>query len=256
MQGFAAAYRVVAAVLVVVVLVDASCGKDANPTNRGVTVFAAASLTNAFGDMKPGLAKDEPHLDVTYSFGGSGALVTQIEQGAPADVIATADLATMKRLFNAGLVILRGPFARNSLTIVVAPGNPKQIATLGDLGRDDVVFVTEDASVPAGQYAKQLLDKAGVVAHPKSFELDVKAAVAKVTSGQADATIAYVTDVKAVGASASGVAIPSSQNVVAEYWIAIVGASKDHAPAQAFIDFIQKGGGRDALTRRGFRLAA
>ena len=124
-----------------------------------------------------------PRLSVTYSFAGSGALVTQVRQGAPADVVATADTASMQRLIDANLVETPTSFARNRLEILVAPGNPRGIRGLSDLSRTDLKLVLEDASVPAGAYAAQILQRAGVVAHPVSKEPDVKSAVAK-ASGQ------------------------------------------------------------------------
>ena len=110
---------------------------------------------------------------------GSGALVTQIQQGAPADVIATADTASMKKLTDAGLVEAPTTFAKNKLEILVAPGNPKGIHTLSDLSRSEIKLVTEDDTVPAGKYAVQILLGAGVTVSPVSKEADVKSAVAK-----------------------------------------------------------------------------
>jgi molybdate transport system substrate-binding protein len=217
-----------------------------------VTVFAAASLTESFNDEQTTLKSEQPGLSITYNFGGSGALVTQIQQGAPADVIATADTASMQELVDAGLVETPQTFATNKLRILVAPGNPKSIQGLSDLSRSDITFVTEDETVPAGKYAAQALKSAGVTTHPVSKEADVKSAVAKVTSGEADATIVYVTDVTAAGSKGQGVAIPDSQNVVATYPIAVLKSAKDKDAAQAFIAAMVKGSGQDALSRRGF----
>src|SRR5262249_25475898 len=158
---------------------------------------------------------------VTYNFGGSGTLVTQIQQGAPADVIATADTDTMKKLTDGGQVETPTTFAKNKLEILVAPGNPKQIKGLSDLSRTDLKVVLCDTTVPAGKYARQALSTAGVTVNPVSNEPDVKSAVAKVTSGEADATIVYQTDVTAAGSKGTGVVIPDNQNVIATYPIAI-----------------------------------
>jgi molybdate transport system substrate-binding protein len=224
----------------------AACSSDVNNVTESVTVFAAASLTDSFNDIHP------DGVSVRYSFGGSGALVTQIQQGAPADVIATADIASMKKLTDAGLVETPTTFARNKLEMLVAPGNPKGITTVADLARTDIKFVTEDDTVPAGKYAAQILQAARVTAHPVSKELDVKAAVAKVTSGEADVTVVYATDVKAVGTKGQGVPIPDAQNVVAEYPIAIVKGTKSHAAASVFVADVVNGAGHNALLRRGF----
>jgi len=247
-----------------VVLVSASlvaaaaCGSGANQTKAAgasgpLTVFAAASLTEGLTDVQAGLKVSEPRLSLTYSFGGSGALVTQIQQGAPADVVATADSASMKKLSDAALVEPPTVFAKNTLEILVAPGNPKAVSGLPDLSRTDLKVVTEDESVPAGKYAAQALETAGVTLDPVSKETDVKAAVAKVTSGEADATIVYVTDVDAAGRKGQGIEIPDAFNVVAEYPIAIVKTTRNHAAAVAFVDAVVRGSGQDALRARGFR---
>jgi len=217
-----------------------------------VTVFAAASLTESFDDLQASLKASDPGLSVIYSFGSSGALVTQVQQGAPADVIATADTATMKRLNDAGLVEAPVTFARNKLEILVAPGNLKGVKGLADLARGDLKVVLGDDTVPVGRYGAQALQAAGVTVSPVSKEVDVKAAVAKVTSGEADASIVYVTDVNAAGAKGQGVTIPDAQNVIAEYPIAVLRATRDHAAAAAFVDSVVNGAGRTALRRRGF----
>src|SRR4051794_21293808 len=248
---------VLLAVLVAVAI--AACGSDskgasatASSSSGPVTVFAAASLTESFNDLQKTLQSSSPGLDVTYSFAGSGALVTQVQQGAPADVIATADTASMKKLTDAGLVETPTTFARNKLEILVAPGNPLGIKTLQDLSRADIRLVTEDETVSAGKYAAQVLERARVKTSPVSKEPDVKSAVAKVTSGEADATIVYVTDVAAAGSKGQRVEIPDAQNVVAEYPIAVVKGSPHHDAAKAFVDAVLHGDGQDALGKHGF----
>ncbi len=231
----------------------AGAGSTTSPGASGpVTVFAAASLTESLNDLQTALKASDPGLAVTYSFGGSGALVTQIQQGAPADVIATADTASMNKLTAAGLAEAPTTFARNKLEILVAPGNPKAINGLSDLSRSEVKLVVEDETVPAGKYSAQALRTAGVTVSPVSKEADVKSAVAKVTTGEADATIVYVTDVNAAGSNGQGIEIPDGQNVIAEYPIAIVKATRSHAAAAAFVGAVAGGSGQDALHRRGF----
>jgi molybdate transport system substrate-binding protein len=216
-----------------------------------VTVLAAASLTAPFQAAQAEL----PGLAITYSFAGSGALAAQIQSGAPADVVATADVATMQALVDAGLVEAPVVFARNRLEILVAPGNPHHIEGLADLAASDLTVVLADDAVPAGRYAKAVLDRAGVTVHPASRELDVKAATAKVTSGEADATIAYATDVVAAGSRAEGVEIPAAQNVVAEYPIAVVAGAAHGQAAEAFVRSAVDGKVRDALDDQGFLAA-
>lgn len=249
--------------LTVALLVAATaCGSDKKSTTStpragakpsgALIVFAAASLTESFDDEKATLKTASPDLSIRYDFAGSGALVTQIQQGAPADVIATADTASMKKLTDAGLVETATTFARNKLEILVAPGNPKRIKRLADLARTDLKLVLADATVPAGKYAAKALKAAGVTVHPVSREADVKSAVAKVTTGEADATVVYVSDVEAAGTKGSGVEIPADQNVIAEYPIAIVKATKNHSGAAAFVKAIVKGSGQTALKSHGF----
>jgi len=190
---------------------------------------------------------------LTYNFAGSQALVTQIKSGAPADVFASADQKNMQKLVAAGLVEAPKIFARNQLEIAVAPGNPKHITGLADLERPGVTLVLEDPSVPAGNYAREAFRKAGLPEpKPASNELDVKSTLAKLTSGDADAVVVYVTDVKAAGSKVDGVAIPDSQNVIATYPIAALKESKNLAAAEAFVDEIVGGTGRQALQARGF----
>jgi molybdate transport system substrate-binding protein len=230
----------------------ASGARSATSASGPVLVFAAASLTGAFSIEQGTLRSERPGLDVTFSFAGSGTLVTQIQQGAPADVIATADMSSMQKLVDGGLVERPTVFAHNKLAIVTASGNPKDIHSLADLARPDVALVLADPSVPAGKYAAQILTNADVTVNPKSLETDVKAAIARVTSGEADAAIVYVTDVKAAGTAAEGIDIVDSQNVVAQYPIAIVKATSHHDAAAAFVDAITKGSGQAALRASGF----
>lgn len=245
------------AIVVVGALVAGACGGRAHPPRTTgpsgpVTVLAAASLTEAFGDVRVALQARSPGLRVTYSFGGSQALVRQIEQGAPADVFASADTKTMQRLVDEGLVEAPRTFAENRLEIVVGRGNPKHVAGLRDLGRADLRVVLADPSVPVGSYSRQALDRAGVTAHPRSLELDVKAVLAKVLAGEADAAIVYQSDVAAAGASVTGVVVPAGENVVAEYPIAIVKRTTNRRAAEAFVDEVLGGPGREALQGRGF----
>ena len=243
-----------------VLLAACSGAREVRPPAAGprgpVTVFAAASLTEAFNDVRESLRSSTPGLSVTFSYGGSAALVRQIQQGAPADVVATADSGTMEQLTDAGLVETPVTFARNRLEILVARGNPKTVTRLADLARPDLKVVLADDSVPAGKYAAQALQAAGAKVKPVSKEADVKAAVAKVTLGEADAAIVYATDVLAAGTKGQGVEIPPSANVVAEYPVAVMKSTKNLAAARAFVDALLDGAGQDALRQRGFSPAA
>ena len=222
--------------LAVLLLVGACCA----PSDAGVTVLAAASLTEAFGDL--GRA--------TFSFAGSQQLVAQVEAGAPVDVVATADAEAMDRLVRAGLVGEPRDFARNRLAIAVEPGNPKQITALADLDRDGLKVVLADPAVPAGRYTRQVLARAGVDVRPVSLELDVKAVARTVAAGEADAGLVYATDV----AAGARVDVPDAVNVVATYPVAVVATSGKRAQAEAFVDRLLGPEGRAALAGRGFGL--
>lgn len=240
-------------------LAAAACA-SANPSAerdagfRGeITVFAAASLTDSFKAVGEAFMKKNPGVKVTFSFDASSALVTQITQGAPADLFASADTANMDKLTAAGL---NGDapvtFATNLLQIITAPGNPKGITGLADLAAPDLKVVLCDATVPCGKYAKQSLDAAEVAVTPVSLEQNVKAVVTKVTAGEADAGIVYATDAKAAGAKAAGVEIPKDQNVVATYPIASTKTSKLTDVDEAFIAFLTGAEGQAVLASFGF----
>ena len=200
---------------------SAASGSSSAALSGQITVLAAASLTESFTAIGKAFEAAHPGTKVVFSFGASSTLATQITQGAPADVFASADTATMDKLTTAGLNgAAPVTFATNLLSIITGPGNPKGITGLADLARADLKLVLCDPSVPCGRYAAQSLAKAKVTATPVSLEQNVKGVVTKVTAGEADAGIVYTTDVKAAGAKAAGVAIPADQNVVATYPIA------------------------------------
>jgi len=243
-----------AAVLAAAALGLAACGGGGSGGSGGqspaeIKVFAAASLTAAFTELGRRYTAAQG-TKVTFNFAGSQALATQIGQGAPADVFASADLDNMAKVKD--LVGTPQSFASNRLAIVVEQGNPKGIRTLDDLAGGDVKVVLAAGEVPAGRYAKQVLDRAGVKVTPVSQEDNVKAVVAKVSLGEADAGIVYATDVAAGGASVEGVDIPREQNVVATYPIATVKAGKAQDAAQAFMDLVLSGQGQEVLHRYGF----
>ena len=160
---------------------------------------------------------------VTFNFAGSASLVTSINNGAPADVFASADTPNMDKVVNAGNATSSpANFATNKLQIVVPAGNPKGIKGLSDLANPGTVVILCAPAVPCGNYANQALTKAAVKVTPKSQEQDVNAVVSKVSLGEADAGIVYVTDVKSAGAKVQGVDIPDDQNVIASYPMATI----------------------------------
>ncbi|MEP6658791.1 MAG: molybdate ABC transporter substrate-binding protein [Acidimicrobiales bacterium] len=224
------------------------------PALKGdITVFAASSLTAAFNEVGASFTTTNPEAHVTFSYDASSALVAQIIEGAPADLFASADTANMDKLTT---LALNGTtsvvFATNLLQIIVAPGNPKAITGVADLAKADLKVVLCAPEVPCGKYANQILDTAKVTVTPASLEQNVKGVVTKVTAGEADAGIVYVTDVMAAGAKAAGVDIPADINVIAKYPIASVKASTHADVDQAFIDFLTGSNGQAILAKYGF----
>jgi molybdate transport system substrate-binding protein len=216
-----------------------------------VTVLAAASLTESFGALERAFEARHPEVDVIASFAGSSALVAQIEQGSPADVIATADQASMSRLVESGHVVHPQVFAANRLTIVVEAGNPKRVRALADLARPELIVVLAAEQVPVGRYAREALARARVTVAPRSLEENVKAVVAKIALGEADAGIVYATDVRAAPKLAS-VPIPDAHNVIASYPIAPLTGAKNPDGARTFVAFVTSAEGREILRRAGF----
>jgi molybdate transport system substrate-binding protein len=239
------------AVLAALFLARAAPADDTEP--RPVLVFAAASLTDAFTALGAAFAAGHGPASLEQNFAGSPALVAQIESGAPAEVIATADSANMAKLESAGrLANAPAVFARNRLEIVVERGNPKGVKGLADLARVDLVVILAAEAVPAGRYAREALKAAGVTVEPRSLEENVKAVLNKVALGEADAGIVYTTDVRAAGERVAGVAIPDAQNVIASYPIALVKQAEVRADAREFIAFVLSDEGRAILARFGF----
>jgi len=248
--------RIRLAAMLAVALVLAACGGDDEPSGGTsaspgeLRVFAAASLTAAFGKLGEQFTAANGGTKVTFNFAGSQALATQIQQGAPADVFASADTTNMDKVKD--LVGAPQVFAGNLLQIVVEKGNPKGVKGLDDLASSDLKVVLAAEEVPAGRYAKQILDQAGASVQPVSQEDNVKAVVTKVSLGEADAGIVYATDVTAGGDKVEGVDIPREQNVVAAYPIATVEASRTQDQAQAFVDLVRSAEGQGVLQSFGF----
>jgi molybdate transport system substrate-binding protein len=237
-------------------LLLAACGQT--PTAPGVsartalTVFAAASLQPPFDKIGARLLSTQ-NIATTFSYAGTQTLTTQLTQGAPADVFASADVAHMTTAQSAGLLHSQSVlFAHNRLEITVAKGNPKGIHSLADLARSGLVVVLADPSVPAGKYAAQALAKAGVTVHPASLEQQVTGVLSKVALGEADAGIVYVSDVVTSG-QVDGVVIPDAQNVIADYPIAVLKSAQNQAGAVAFVDFVLSTEGQSILTSAGFQ---
>jgi molybdate transport system substrate-binding protein len=215
-------------------------------------VFAAASLTGAFNAAKAPLESSNPGLSITYNFAGSNALVTQIQQGAPADVFASADQKNMDKLVTANLVDTPVTFAKNKLEIAVAPGNPKNVTSLQDLAKSGITVVLGEPGLPAGDYTRQVESQLGITITPKSLCPDVKTCITQVATGEADATVVYVTDVKAAGTKVAGVTIPDNVQPAITYPIAVVKATHNQAAAEAFVQSAVSGQVQQELIAMGF----
>jgi len=226
-----------------------------DPSLRGnVTVFAAASLTDAFEAIGEAFEETNPDVDVTFSFASSSGLVGQIIEGAPADVFAPADVASMDQLVEAE-ANRDDPrvFATNSLAIIVEAGNPLGITGVEDLAADsDLIVVSCAPGVPIGAYTQEVFANAGVEVEIDSFEENVRAVSAKVQLGEADAGVVYATDVAAAGDAALGVAIPDDINVVAEYPIVTTAEAGNPDAAAGFVAFVLSDEGQAVLAEFGF----
>ena len=224
----------------------AGCGA-AGRSDDAVTVLAASSL-------RPVFEKVAPRFDgrLRFSFAASSRLVTQVEDGAPADVVATADEASMAPLDRAGrLAAPSVPFATNRLAIGVARGNPRGVRALSDLSRPGLVVVLAAPEVPAGRYAAEALRRARVVVKPVSLEDDASAVAARVERSEADAGLTYLTEVRARPAL-EAVLLPDAADVRATYAIGVLRTSRHPAAARRFVELVRSEAGQRLLAAAGF----
>jgi molybdate transport system substrate-binding protein len=239
------------AILLVACGGGAAGARDGSGEEEELRVFAASSLTGAFESLGTSYSDDNPGTSFRFNFLSSSDLATQLEQGAEADVYASADVANMAKVVDAGLVDGAPKiFARNELQIVVAPHNPLGIESLEDLADPDLVVALCVVECPAGTYAREALDKAGVTVRPDSLEPDVKAVATRVELGEADAGIVYASDVAALNDTASGVPIPQRHNVIATYPIAVL--KEASSEASGFVDLVLSKPGQEVLEEHGF----
>jgi molybdate transport system substrate-binding protein len=252
------------AVAAAVALAVGACGSD-EPSSSGpgstsagvtgnITVFAAASLTDSFTQIGKDFEAANPGTKVVFNFAASSALATQINEGAPADVFASASPATMKTVTDAGNADgTPSVFVRNQLVVAVAKGNPKGIAGLADLSKADVKVALCAEQVPCGAASKKALDAAGVSVTPVTFEQDVRATLSKLTLGEVDAAMVYRTDVKVAAADVEGIEIPESASAINDYPIAVLKDAPNKAGAQAFLTYVQSDPAQAVLTQAGFQ---
>jgi molybdate transport system substrate-binding protein len=250
--------RVFGGTLVLTSVLVSACGDDSSSGADGgddttLTVFAAASLTKTFTTLGKQFESQHAGVRVDFSFGGSSDLVSQIQQGAPADVFASADEANMDKVtgddLQAGEPV---DFASNTLEIATPPDNPAGITSFADLGKEGVQVVVCAPEVPCGAAAVKAEQATGVTISPVSEEQSVTDVLAKVSSGEADAGLVYVTDVAGAGDAVVGVPFPESSDIVNTYPIVALKDSRSSELAQDFIDLVTSDAGQSVLEEAGF----
>lgn len=245
-------------VLALVGLVACGASPSSGPATqqivpRSLIVSAAASLSGVFDQLADQFQAANPGVSVKLNYGGSTDLAAQILQGARVDVFATANTATMNTVATAGLLDSAPTvFATNQLQIVVAKGNPKSIARFADLSKPGITVVVETPQEPAGAATRNLEQATGVTLHPVSEELDVNLVLSKVATGNADAGVVYVTDVRAANGKVQAVDLPEAALVTNTYPIAVLKNSAQPDLARQFVALVLSSTGQQVLTRAGF----
>jgi molybdate transport system substrate-binding protein len=247
-----------AALLTALVLV-AACGSSTTTSSSNgqvkgtVVVFAAASLNGAFDTLGNQFKQQHPDVTMKFNYNGSSSLATSLKQGAPADLFASANTQNMNTVTSDNLASGSPKvFAKNQLEIMVANGNPMKITSVKDLQNPAVKVAVCAPEVPCGSYSKDVFSKAGITVSPVSQETSVSGVVTKVSLGEADAGIVYVTDVKAANGKVSGVPIPADQNVVADYPMVKLKDAPNPSAAAAFQSYVDSPAGQKVLTSYGF----
>ncbi|QUR67612.1 molybdate ABC transporter substrate-binding protein [Mycobacterium spongiae] len=220
---------------------------------RPIVVFAAASLQRPFTEISEQFHRNNPGVDVDFDFAGSSELATRLTQGASADIFASADVAQMDAVARAGLLAGNPTnFAANTLVIVTGAGNPKKIRSFPDLTRPGVDVVVCQQPVPCGSATRRLEDTTGIHLDPVSEELSVTDVLNKVTTGQADAGIVYITDALSAGNTVATVTFPASEGVVNVYPIAVLKEASEPTLAQKFVAAVTAESGQQILDQSGF----
>jgi molybdate transport system substrate-binding protein len=254
-------------VVMATMLVAASCGGSSPGSSGGssggssrgtLNVFAAASLTNAFGQLEKTFEQQHPGWKVTLNLAGSDQLAAQIEQKAPADVFAAASTKYPEQLQGENLLGKTTNFATNTLVLVTPKSNPARIKTAQDLEKGDAKVVVADPAVPLGSYTETVLGNLGIdesKLNIVSKEQDAESVLAKLTSGEADAGFVYVTDALSQKAKLHEIEFPASADATATYPIGIVSYSKNTKAAQQWIDLVNSPQGQAVLEQLGFGAA-
>ena len=229
-----------------------SSSPSPSPSGGTITVFAAASLTESFTQLGKQFEAAHPGDTVKFSFGPSSGLAEQITSGAPADVFASAAPANMDQVVSAGDAANPQDFAKNTAEVATPPTNPGNVTSLNDLAKKSVKVALCQPQVPCGVVAAQVFKNAGITVKPVTLQPDVKSVLTQVETGNVDAGMVYVTDVKAAGSKVKGVPIPASDNASTLYPIATISSSKHKSEAQAFMNYVLSSAGQQVLAAAGF----
>ena len=217
-----------------------------------ITVFAASSLMGTFTQLGKQFETAHPGDTVKFSFGASSTLATQITNGAPADVFASASTKNMTQVVTAGDASGPQNFAKNIMEIAVPPSNPAKVTSVSDLAKSPVKVALCQPAVPCGVVAAAVFKNAAITVKPVTLQPDVKSVLTQVELGNVDAGVVYVTDVMAAGAKVKGVTIPANDEASTLYPIATISNSKYQSIAQAFVAYVLSSAGQQVLTTAGF----
>ena len=224
---------------------------SSSASTASITVFAAASLTGTFTQIGKQFEAAHPGDKVTFSFGPSSGLATQITNGAPADVFASAAPANMEQVVTAGDASNPQDFAKNIMEVAVPPSNPANVKSVNNLAKKSVKVALCQPQVPCGVVAAEVFKNAGITVKPVTLEADVKSVLAQVELNEVDAGMVYVTDVQAAGPKVKGVKIPADDNASTLYPIATISKSSHLSVAQAFVAYVLSPAGEQVSPRRG-----
>jgi molybdate transport system substrate-binding protein len=223
-----------------------------SPSTGTITVFAAASLTEAFTKLGQQFQAAHKGDTVKFSFGPSSGLATQITSGAPADVFASASPTNMQQVVSAGDASNPQNFAKNTMEVAVPPNNPAKVTSVKDLAKSSVKVALCQPQVPCGVVAAQVFKNAGITVKPVTLETDVDSVVTQVETGNVDAGMVYVTNVLSAGTKLKGITIPANVNASTLYPIAPIKSSKHASIAKEFVDYVLSPAGQQVLTAAGF----
>jgi molybdate transport system substrate-binding protein len=254
-------FTVIAAVLAAVAAAGCSSngsggsasGASPAASTGTITVFAAASLTESFTQLGKQFQAAHPGDTVKFSFGPSSGLAEQINNGAPADVFASAAPANMQQVVSAGNASSPQNFAKNFMEVATPPDNPGNVESVKDLADDSVKVALCQPQVPCGAVAAEVFKNASITVKPVTLQPDVKSVLTQVETGNVDAGMVYVTDVKAAGSKVNGVTISASDNASTLYPIATISSSTHKSIAQAFMNYVLSPAGQQVLAAAGFQ---